>query len=186
MHSWGLVPARGGYGHRSALGRPLPPLPRCCWHLGSVPTPPRGSPSSASPAQFRAGLQPPGPQGPAAGSQEARPGGWMAGGDTGACPAWQPWGPSHALQTSWPATCADLVLNPRPALLRPKCSGLEVSAGSWSRSAALLGPTGLAPPGPGRQFVSPSLSVAGLPAHHGAAPQPGKRPERVTRGPDAL
>lgn len=185
MRSWGLVPARGGHGRRSALGHPHPPLPRCCWHLGPVPTPPR-SPSSASLAQFRAGLQLPGPQGPAAGSREARPGGRMAGGDTGACPARQPWGPSHVLQTSWPATCADLVLNPRPALLRPKCSGLEVSASSWSRSAALPGPTGLAPPGPGRQFVSPSLSVTGMPAHHGATPQPGKCPERVTRGPDAL
>lgn len=47
----------------------------------------------------------------------------MAGGDTGACPAWQPWGPSHALQTSWPATCADLVLN------CPPCS--DQSALAW-------------------------------------------------------
>ena len=132
-HSRALVPARGGHGRRPAAWAPPSPAALVLLASGLCSHTPEGvSQLSVSgsvqgwPAASRAsGHCSWKPRGEAPGGRQ------QVGMLEHALPG-SPRGYSHALQTGWPATCADLVLNPRPALLRSKCSGLEVSAGSWS------------------------------------------------------
>lgn len=136
------TPLHAQPGSRPSKGRTRPPLcrlgtpfPRCpgaagIWAL--FPHPRGGLPAQRLRLSSGLACSLPGLRALQLGAERQGPGGRTAGGMLERALPGSPRGHSHALQTGWPATCADLVLNPWPTMLRSKCSSLEVSAGSWS------------------------------------------------------